>query len=428
MTHISGVPMGKSLGLVTRDRVVAAIRDNVRHGLSAVLVIAAVSSSALSGGLFVTAQAQTYESATSLDDWNALYPAHKTAKGSLSSDGSYVVQKGDSLYGIAKRFRVGQRTLIQRNALGDAGRIVTGQTLFIPLRVADGGLTNVGAEVSSLAIVVPAQTASARFHTVQRGETAYRIAKKYGVKLDALAMTNALDANYTLQLGQQLTIPGTANAAPGVGSDSTTFQAQPSTLLTMEIPPVPSKRPPAPSHAPLRLTENMDGSPLASAMTPQVTHVRVSGPRLLNPLPAARQDETVLLPERVSRIDASKFSWPVRGRLLSTFGPKEGGLVNDGINVAARSGERVTVSKPGVVIFASSELANYGNMVLVKHDSRWVTAYSHLDALNVEVGQNLAAGETLGVVGTSGNVARPQLHFEVRRDGKPVDPLKVLGF
>ena len=103
-------------------------------------------------------------------------------------------------------------------------------------------------------------------------------------------------------------------------------------------------------------------------------------------------------------------------------------MVNDGINISARSGERVTVSKPGVVIFASSELENYGNMVLVKHDSRWVTAYSHLDAISVEVGQQLAAGEALGLVGTSGNITRPQLHFEVRRDGKPIDPLKVLGF
>ena len=318
---------------------------------------------------------------------------------------------------------VGQRTLIQRNALGDGGRIVTGQTLFIPLRSVDEGLTNVG---TSVAVSIPAETASARFHTVQRGETAYRIAKKYGVKLDILATANGLDANYTLRLGQQLTIPMAAT----VSLSTTAFEAPPTSVLSMELPPVPSKRPPAPNHAPLRLTETlnaMNPEPLAT-LTPQVTHVRVSGPRLINPLPAVRQDETVLLPERVSRIDASKFSWPVRGRLLMTFGPKEGGMVNDGINISARAGERVTVSKPGVVIFASSALENYGNMVLVKHDSSWVTAYSHLDAISVEVGQQLAAGEALGLVGMSGNISRPQLHFEVRRDGKPIDPLKVLGF
>ena len=426
MTHFSRVPMDKYFRLGSRKRTVLAIRNSVRHGLRTVMILAVMSGGSLMLVSAPAGEAQSLSSAA-IGDWNAVYPAHQTAKGVLGGDGSYVVQRGDSLYGIAKRFRVGQRTLIQRNALGDGGRIVSGQTLFIPLRDTDAVLTNVGTSASSVTVSMPTQAAVALFHTVQRGETAYRIAKKYSVKLDVLATANGLDANYTLRLGQQLTIP----RAVTVSTDSARFEAQPSSILTMDTPPLPAKRPPAPQHAPLRLTENFNAlnpEPLASVATPQVTHVRVSGPRLINPLPPVRHDETVLLPERVSRIDASKFSWPVRGRLLSTFGPKEGGLVNDGINVSARAGEPVTVSKPGVVIFASSELANYGNMVLVKHDSRWVTAYSHLEALNVQVGQTLVAGEALGVVGTSGNVSRPQLHFEVRRDGKPVDPLKVLGF
>ena len=118
----------------------------------------------------------------------------------------------------------------------------------------------------------------------------------------------------------------------------------------------------------------------------------------------------------------------MRGRLLSTFGPREGGFVNDGINIAARKGEQVTTSLPGVVIFASDELEKFGNLVLVQHDAEWVSAYSHLDSLIVGEGQQLQAGQVLGHVGVSGNVSRPQLHFEVRRDGKPVDPLKVLRF
>jgi len=423
MTQYLRVHMGTSFGLAARQRVSALVKRHLLSGVGAVMTVAAIAGGALFYASF--SGAQRFDTAS--NEWNTLYPPHKTAKGLLGGDGSYVVQKGDSLYGIAKRFRVGQKTLIQRNSLGEGGRIVSGQTLFIPLRNIDSGLS--AAASTTVAVAVPNAAAAARFHTVQRGETAYRIAKKYSIKLDVLATANGLDANYSLRLGQQLTIPGLVNVA----TPATTVVAPTSTAPSWgsTLPPVPSKRPPAPNHAPLRLTEDpniVNPEPLAALGTPRVTQVRVSGPRTLNPLPAVKRDETVLLPERVSKVDASKFNWPVRGRLLSTFGPKEGGLVNDGINIAARAGDRVSVSKPGVVIFASSELENYGNLILVKHDSKWVTAYSHLDALSVDVGQKLSAGEAIGRVGTSGNVARPQLHFEVRRDGKPVDPLKVLGF
>ena len=382
-------------------------------------------------------------------DWNSVYPAHKTAKGLVNAEGIYVVLRGDTLYGIAKRFRVGERTLIQLNGLGEAGRIVTGQTLHVPLRSADAGMDAQAARHLAVAVQAPLATdpAALRQHVVQRGETAYRIATKYGIRLDDLATANGLDASYAVRLGQVLRIPTAPPMStvltPSAEVASTSASAAGALTVTAPtfgqapgfIPPVPSPRPPAPANEPLRLTDAGGATAPVPALVPavpedegSVTRVHLSGARTFAPLPAVRREETVLLPERVSSDGANVFNWPVRGRLLSTFGPREGGFVNDGINIAARKGEQVTTSLPGVVIFASDELEKFGNLVLVQHDAEWVSAYSHLDSLIVGEGQQLQAGQVLGHVGVSGNVSRPQLHFEVRREGKPVDPLKVLRF
>ncbi len=493
MTHISRVRLGTFPGAAALFR--ARFRTETIRFRSLALALALSLFLALSLIAAKPAGAQQQQqlqphgtSQGEAANWNAIYPAHKTAKGVVSGEGLYVVLRGDTLYGIAKRFRVGERTLIQLNQLGDAGRIVTGQTLHIPLRSADAGLGIANAR--HVAVAVPSRLvtdpASQRQHVVQRGETAYRIATKYGIRLDDLATANGLDASYSVRLGQVLRIPAQQIAAvtpiPSLGptpsrtvsgvrgsfslsaptaSDSAAAAAANGVGGNTQLaqiwgpdftPPVPAPRPPAPKNEPLRLTDagsvfspatSAPGiapvagpvpspSPMIDGTTGaeqgQVTRVHLSGARSFTPLPAVRQGETVLLPERVSSDGANVFNWPVRGRLLSTFGPREGGIVNDGINIAARRGERVTTSLPGVVIFASDQLEKFGNLVLVQHDAEWVSAYSHLDGLIVGEGQQLQAGQVLGHVGVSGNVSRPQLHFEVRRGGKPVDPLQVLRF
>ena len=450
MTHISRVRLGTFPGTAALFRA----RSGTDHshfrslGLMPMLALTLCLFIALSLVASKPAGAQQQLGAVAAD-WNSVYPAHKTAKGLVNAEGIYVVLRGDTLYGIAKRFRVGERTLIQLNGLGEAGRIVTGQTLHVPLRSADAGMDAQAARHLAVAVQAPLATdpAALRQHVVQRGETAYRIATKYGIRLDDLATANGLDASYAVRLGQVLRIPTAPPMStvltPSAEVASTSASAAGALTVTAPtfgqapgfVPPVPSPRPPAPANEPLRLTDAGGATAPVPALVPavpedegSVTRVHLSGARTFAPLPAVRREETVLLPERVSSDGANVFNWPVRGRLLSTFGPREGGFVNDGINIAARKGEQVTTSLPGVVIFASDELEKFGNLVLVQHDAEWVSAYSHLDSLIVGEGQQLQAGQVLGHVGVSGNVSRPQLHFEVRREGKPVDPLKVLRF
>jgi len=121
------------------------------------------------------------------------------------------------------------------------------------------------------------------------------------------------------------------------------------------------------------------------------------------------------------------FIWPVNGsKIISAYGPKGGGKVNDGINIAAASGEPVWAAGDGEIVYVGNELQGYGNMVLVKHASGKTTTYAHLSQITVDKYDRVAQGDIIGYVGTSGNVKKPQLHFAVR-DGKDfVDPTKYV--
>ena len=120
------------------------------------------------------------------------------------------------------------------------------------------------------------------------------------------------------------------------------------------------------------------------------------------------------------------FLWPVEGRVISGFGAKPDGKHNDGINIAAPVGSDIRAAQNGVVAYAGNELRGYGNLVLIRHDGGWMTAYAHNDSLLVGKGDVVQRGQVISRSGKSGRVSRPQAHFEIRRDGEPQDPLSLL--
>ena len=123
---------------------------------------------------------------------------------------------------------------------------------------------------------------------------------------------------------------------------------------------------------------------------------------------------------------APSFRWPVRGRVITGFGPKASGGQNDGINVAVPEGTPIKAAEEGVVAYAGSELKGYGNLVLVRHANGFVTAYAHASELAVKKGETVKRGQVIGKAGATGNVNSPQLHFEVRKGATPVDPTQYL--
>ena len=153
----------------------------------------------------------------------------------------------------------------------------------------------------------------------------------------------------------------------------------------------------------------------------------VSEPSLTQALAAAApqpQAEAPKLAELGER--ASNFIWPVEGAIVSRFGPKQNGLVNDGINIAAREGEPIWAAAKGDVVYAGNELKGYGNMVIIKHANGWMTAYAHASDMLVNKGDRVSQGDLIGYVGQTGAVTSAQLHFGVREGKTPVDPENLL--
>lgn len=256
-----------------------------------------------------------------------------------------------------------------------SGRVITvskGDTLYslsrtngVPVRsmVAANGLR----APYTLAIGQKLKVPVALQHTVRKGETGYGISRRYGVNITALMRENDIGKPYRLSVGQVLKLPGGAEPAA-----TTTRQT-------------------------------------ASASAAK-------------PAPRGRVVPTPTPPARSS----SGFSWPVDGKLASRFGPKEGGLHNDGINILAKQGTPVRSAESGVVVYASNALEGYGNLLLLKHADGWLTAYAHNERLLVNKGDKITKGQVIARVGSTGGVSDPQLHFEIRKGRRALDPLDYL--
>ena len=128
----------------------------------------------------------------------------------------------------------------------------------------------------------------------------------------------------------------------------------------------------------------------------------------------------------VARADAPSFAWPVSGRVISDFGATAYGGKNDGINIATAMDAPIHAAASGTVTYAGDELKNYGNLVLVKHQGGFTTAYAHADRLVVSRGDFVAKGQVIGYSGQTGDVDAPQLHFEIREQTTPVNPRTYL--
>lgn len=125
-------------------------------------------------------------------------------------------------------------------------------------------------------------------------------------------------------------------------------------------------------------------------------------------------------------VSAPAFIWPADGRVISSFGPKSNGLVNDGINIEAAEGKPIWAAASGEVVYAGNGLKDYGNLMIVRHEGGWMTAYGHASDMLVRKGMKVSQGDLLGYVGKTGDVQTAQLHFGIRNGKSPVNPETLL--
>ena len=136
----------------------------------------------------------------------------------------------------------------------------------------------------------------------------------------------------------------------------------------------------------------------------------------------AKKNNTKKIPIKSEQI----FIWPVQGSIIVNFGKQKGGRKNDGINIISVKGNPVRAAMSGKVIYRGNELLAWGNLIIIKHKNNWTTAYAHLDKLLVKKGEVIKTGDIIASVGATGNVDKTQLHFQIRKNSKPLDPIKFL--
>lgn len=256
--------------------------------------------------------------------------------------------------------------------------------------------------VAAAPVRTPAAQASATggAHVVAPGETLSSIARNNGLSRGELASANGIDINAMVRIGQKLTIPG--------ASGGTVVAAAPKPAPAAPATPKPT---PVVASAPAKPAS----TPVAQAP---------AGPKPQT-IAAVKPSET---PDDIRTAAAGpQFRWPVRGRVISGFGPKPGGQQNEGINISVPEGTSVKAAEDGVVAYAGSELKGYGNLVLIKHADGWVTAYANNSTLDVKKGDTVKRGQVIAKAGQTGNVTSPQVHFEIRKGSQPVDPSQHLA-
>jgi len=314
-----------------------------------------------------------------------------SAKGWTAQGGTpFVVGTGDTLAGISGRYNVPVAALVEANGLRSKS-VSPGQQIIIPVYNPSAPQTVASHSVASIGRTTPLPSAQPP-RQMARAEQPLRppaARPMHETAAPRLAPPKAVESNQHV-LKPVARAPEPVKAPPA------------STPVREAAKPVEVKQP---------VVAKTQPAPAAPEPRQQVAKAEPAEPETTASLPKGGDV-------------ARDFRWPARGRVIQGFGGRGG---NEGINIAVPEGTPVKAAEGGVVAYAGNELKGYGNLVLIRHDDGWVTAYANNSELLVKRGDKVSRGQTIAKSGQTGNVSSPQLHFELRKGSTPVDPMSHLA-
>jgi murein DD-endopeptidase MepM/ murein hydrolase activator NlpD len=267
-------------------------------------------------------------------------------------------------------------------SLRSSSEVGSTQSMPLPLSTASNGA----------AASQPAQTLATPpggyTHIIESGESLRSIARKYDVAVADIIDSNNISSPDRIFVGQKLVIPGASKAAPVAAND---------------LAPKTASKPAALQQLPTK----------SSPVRTQVASAS----------PAAKAPESTASVPKAEAASPSQFRWPASGKVTIDFAASKG----TGINIEVPEGSAIRAAESGTVIYVGNAVEGYGNLILVKHDNGYVSAYAHLSEITVSKGDAVSRGDTIGLAGMTGSVSRPQLHFELRKGATPVDPVPMLA-
>ena len=334
----------------------------------------------------------------------------------VNKNGAVTVAPGDTLYSISRRHNVSVMKLMDLNNLSDSSLFV-GQQIALPKGagapvIARRAIANTGRVLAA---------ASSGTYTVRSGENFQAIARKLGVNSAKLADLNGITDPRSIRAGEVLILPTIRKAV--VRPKKVASLGTPNVRNTLRARGSMKNR--KASDLKVRKVKTKAISLGSTKRKLGSIKRKISTKRKMTSVSKTSQ-KARLAPGKAKPKGLAAFRWPVRGRIIGKFGPRADGTNNDGINLAVPIGTRVKAAEGGIVAYAGSELKGYGNLVLIRHANNWVSAYAHNGKLLVKRGDKIKRGQVVARAGTSGSVNQPQVHFELRKGSKPVDPLKYM--